>query len=145
MKTLYVLLGYSTHNQQLNWYEDCKRTASSPSEKDDIQRFTNSDMILNCSHSIFEKLDNDYFEEVGNDTYFTSNKVKSDALNPAHYNKGIQPIEFMKQGALNNEEFEGFCKGNILKYVSRERDKNGIEDLEKAKVYLDWLLAKRRG
>ena len=35
----------------------------------------------------------------------------------------------------------GFAEGNICKYVVRYQEKNGIEDLEKAKVYLDALIA----
>lgn len=34
----------------------------------------------------------------------------------------------------------GFCEGNIIKYVTRWRKKNGIEDLMKAKTYLDRLI-----
>lgn len=142
---MYVLSGYSTNSQLLTWYEDCKRTATTASELLDIKSLTNAEMIVDCSHTIFEKLDNNYFTEDDNDrTYFKVNRVKSSAINPNHYAKGIQPIDFMKRGALTQEEFEGFCKGNILKYVSRERDKNGTEDLEKSKVYLDWLLDSRK-
>lgn len=34
----------------------------------------------------------------------------------------------------------GFCEGNVIKYVTRWRKKNGIEDLMKAKTYLDRLI-----
>jgi len=34
----------------------------------------------------------------------------------------------------------GFCEGNIIKYVTRWRKKGGLEDLQKAKVYLDRLI-----
>ena len=36
--------------------------------------------------------------------------------------------------------FQDYCKGNVMKYIWRWRDKNGIEDLKKAKVYLEWLI-----
>lgn len=36
-------------------------------------------------------------------------------------------------------EFQGYCKGNVLKYVWRYRQKGGAEDLRKAQVYLQWL------
>jgi len=59
---------------------------------------------------------------------------------PAHYNQGkIECIEAIKS-ALTPEEYRGFLKGNILKYVWRERHKGGIESLQKAQVYLGWLL-----
>jgi hypothetical protein len=65
----------------------------------------------------------------------------SDAVNkPAHYNQGsIECIEAMKI-VLTPEEFRGYLKGNVFKYLWREKDKNGIEDLKKAKWYLDRLI-----
>lgn len=59
---------------------------------------------------------------------------------PKHYNIGnIETITYIKD-KLNAEEFKGYIKGNVLKYVSREAHKNGLEDLQKAKWYLDYLL-----
>lgn len=46
----------------------------------------------------------------------------------------IQPIEYTLANKL------GFCEGNIIKYVTRHKSKNGIEDLKKAKHYIDLLL-----
>ena len=54
---------------------------------------------------------------------------------PDHYDFEIQPVEFILRNRL------GFCEGNIVKYVSRWRLKNGREDLIKAKHYIDILLA----
>lgn len=52
-----------------------------------------------------------------------------------HYkNMAIQPIEYIFANGL------GFCEGNILKYLSRWRDKGGVEDLRKARHYLDLLI-----
>lgn len=42
------------------------------------------------------------------------------------------------RAALTPEEFRGFCKGNALKYVWREKYKGGNVDLEKASDYLLW-------
>lgn len=59
---------------------------------------------------------------------------------PSHYGIGeIEPIDYMKD-QLSDEEFRGYIKGNILKYVSRERLKNRDEDLRKASYYLNYLL-----
>lgn len=59
---------------------------------------------------------------------------------PAHYaNKSIETIDFIRD-TLTPEEFIGYCKGNILKYISREKHKGGLEDLEKAAVYLKWAI-----
>jgi hypothetical protein len=56
--------------------------------------------------------------------------------NPAHYTAGqIECIDAI-QAALTPEEFRGFCKGNVLKYVWREMRKGGNESLAKAQWYL---------
>ena len=59
---------------------------------------------------------------------------------PSHYHKGgIDVIGFCK-GKLSEERQAGFFQMNILKYVTRYTEKNGIEDLEKARFYLDKLI-----
>ncbi len=59
---------------------------------------------------------------------------------PSHYNQGgIEAIDSIR-ASLTAEEFSGFCKGNIMKYVIREKHKNGVEDLKKAQKYLEWLV-----
>jgi hypothetical protein len=58
---------------------------------------------------------------------------------PSHYNQGkVECIEAL-EAALTTEEFRGFCKGNALKYLWREKGKGGQQDLEKAKWYLERL------
>jgi len=47
----------------------------------------------------------------------------------------IQPIDYILGNSL------GYAEGNVVKYVSRWRDKGGIEDLRKAKQYIDFLIA----
>lgn len=52
-----------------------------------------------------------------------------------HYSKmKIQPIDFIKANDLD------YCEGNVIKYVTRHRHKNGREDLLKARHYIDFLL-----
>jgi len=46
----------------------------------------------------------------------------------------IQPIEFIQSNSIP------FIEGNVIKYVMRHKYKNGIEDLKKAKHYLDLLI-----
>lgn len=69
-------------------------------------------------------------------------KLVSDNVDsPNHYKlRGldIEAIDVIR-GALNEDEFRGFCKGNVLKYTIREGHKNGDEDLKKAKKYLEFL------
>ncbi len=55
--------------------------------------------------------------------------------NPPHYNQGsIEPIDFIKSQNMN------YIEGNIIKYTTRYKFKNGIEDLKKAQWYLDKLI-----
>ena len=59
---------------------------------------------------------------------------------PAHYNESsIECIDAI-EAALTPEEFRGFCKGNALKYIWREKHKGGNEDLKKAAWYLNELI-----
>lgn len=50
-----------------------------------------------------------------------------------------QPIELMRLG-LTYEEFQGYCIGNVMKYILRYKWKDGESDLLKAKEYIDFLL-----
>ena len=59
---------------------------------------------------------------------------------PSHYTQnGIECIEAIK-ASMTSDGFIDYCKGNVLKYIWRWRDKGGVEDLEKAKVYLCWMI-----
>lgn len=63
-----------------------------------------------------------------------------DAVNPSHYkDNGIECIEYMKQ-RLGTDAFLGYLNGNVIKYTHRWQYKNGIEDLRKARWYLDRLI-----
>jgi len=51
-----------------------------------------------------------------------------------HYKKPIQPWDYIHANGM------GYLAGNVVKYVSRYQDKNGLEDLYKAKHYLEKLI-----
>ena len=56
-----------------------------------------------------------------------------------HYmDMDIQPIEYITRNNL------GYCEGNVVKYVSRYKAKNGVEDLRKARHYIDMLMEANR-
>ena len=62
-------------------------------------------------------------------------KASDTQVGGSHYSRYvIQPTEFIYKNNIP------FIEGNIIKYILRHRDKNGIEDLKKAKHYLDLLL-----
>ena len=71
--------------------------------------------------------------------------LKPDAVNrPEHYTVGpVEVIDIIKQQQGTAIEFH--YEGALLKYVLRWRYKNGVEDLKKARVYLDWLISEKGG
>lgn len=66
--------------------------------------------------------------------------VKNDNVNhPTHYTSGgIECIDAIR-ASMSIEEFRGYLKGCAMKYLWRYQMKGGLEDLEKANVYLGWL------
>tara|TARA_B100001250_G_scaffold184424_1_gene158624 strand:- start:1295 stop:1639 length:345 start_codon:yes stop_codon:yes gene_type:complete len=82
--------------------------------------------------------------EVGND----QENIKrlrlenEEVTNPKHYDKvgfAIQPIEYITKNELD------FLEGNVIKYVSRYQHKGGINDLLKARTYIEFLIERERG
>lgn len=71
-----------------------------------------------------------------------TNQEKADC--PLHYNNIIQPWEYM-QSCMSPEEFRGYLRGNVIKYISRYTKKDGIKDLNKAKHYLEELIKFEQG
>lgn len=64
---------------------------------------------------------------------------------PSHYTSGgIEFIDYCRE-KMSPEMFQGFCMGNVLKYITRHKHKNGVEDLKKAQVYLGWLIESEEG
>jgi len=65
-------------------------------------------------------------------------KNKQDGVGTqTHYTAhGIEPIDYIVANQMN------FLEGNVIKYVTRYKLKNGLEDLQKAQQYLTWLIDK---
>ena len=58
---------------------------------------------------------------------------------PKHYTNGkIEPIDYINGNGMD------YLEGNIIKYISRYKFKNGLEDLEKAKFYLNMLIEREK-
>lgn len=65
----------------------------------------------------------------------------TDSINPNHYKKGaIECIEAIKAATVGKSGIEAVCTANVIKYVWRYEEKNGVEDLRKARWYLDRLI-----
>lgn len=71
--------------------------------------------------------------ELGDDFVCTSCMVG--VPDDSHYTKcGIEPWEYIRANKMD------FFEGNVIKYVTRWRNKNGLDDLRKARVYIDELI-----
>lgn len=65
---------------------------------------------------------------------------KTSKTHPEHYvQQGIEPIDYIESNNLN------FSEGNVVKYVTRHRKKNGKEDLLKARWYINRLIETEYG
>ena len=63
-------------------------------------------------------------------------RVNSSQVGGDHYrNKPIQPWDYIILNGL------GYLAGNVVKYVTRFEEKGGVEDLRKARQYIDKMIA----
>ena len=67
--------------------------------------------------------------------------MTDDVNNPAHYqgDHGIECIQAIS-AQMNDAEYRGYLRGNVVKYVWRYQQKGGRQSLEKARWYLDKLI-----
>ena len=62
------------------------------------------------------------------------NPLKTQVSGSHYKNYEVQPVEFCQRNELN------YCESAAIKYLCRHRDKNGIDDLRKAKHYIELLI-----
>jgi len=120
------------------------RMAGPEAEKQEVSQLSDNLGIFNQKHSTdvlpweeITKLIDKHMDEKDND----SRMHQFDNVDrPIHYAAGtIECIDAI-EAQLSAEEFRGYLKGNIIKYLWREKHKGGIESLKKAKWYLNKLL-----
>lgn len=63
----------------------------------------------------------------------TGQKASEKQIGGSHYQMEIQPVEFITRNKIP------FIEGNVIKYVCRHRQKNGVQDIDKAIHYLELL------
>lgn len=76
-------------------------------------------------------------------SHITGSVIESEELqNTQRYktSSGKQLFDVLEDDLLTYEELRGFYKANIYKYTHRYKQKNGIEDLKKVKIYIDQLI-----
>lgn len=98
----------------------------------------------NFNHEACEAFRKEYKKEkIFTELYQTGKNVID---HPDHYCwKGEECITLIRIMCRGEEGFDGYCKGNVIKYLFREAKKGGIEDLKKARAYLDMLINYRNG
>lgn len=69
---------------------------------------------------------------------------ESDAVNhPSHYTQGkVECIDAIESATINKKGVEAICVANIIKYLWRYESKNGLEDVKKARWYIQKLIEK---
>lgn len=68
-------------------------------------------------------------------------EVNNDNINPSHYKTGkYECIDVLQDLLKDAKGIEAFYLGNAIKYLWRYKNKNGLEDLQKSKWYLDRLI-----
>ena len=84
-------------------------------------RRTSNGMIVQC-------------ECISDETYDVVNR-------PAHYARGeIECIDAIKSAVKDLDGFDAYGTGTVIKYVWRHAHKNGVEDLRKARWFLDVMI-----
>lgn len=76
----------------------------------------------------------DYFACVSKLHEDTGKSVKDQQVAGSHYQRAIQPWDIISEWELD------FWEGNVLKYLLRWKHKDGVQDLQKAKHYLEYLI-----
>ena len=77
--------------------------------------------------------------ELENYQYHEGSKLR-EQVGGDHYSKlAIQPVEYINANKLT------YLQGNVIKYVTRYKDKNGLQDLQKAKHYVEMLIELEEG
>lgn len=64
-----------------------------------------------------------------------------DNINPGHYKQGaIECISAIESATINKKGLDAVCTANVIKYLWRCENKGGLEDMKKAKWYLDRMI-----
>ena len=85
--------------------------------------------------AIQEQIDEEYRKQM------LGIKTVDNVNHPQHYQaNGIETIDVIEAWTDGLDGILAVCTANVIKYISRWNKKNGIEDLEKAKWYLDRLI-----
>lgn len=138
---------YYKYHDNYAWYEgwDCLEQADLFNKaiifnEKDFNLFANGKTIPDIFHvsdvleEDIKENPKDYMFSFNSDVDLKSSKTASSKIKPSYY-KGKYDLISHFYDIMTHEELRGFLKGNIIKYVDRYQDKNGVEDLNKAREY----------
>lgn len=143
----------SEKEETLNFYcnniDDCDNCELMKKYDRDTSEFTDqyscifhkmSDDMLNKCYNWYKEIDQASCENAEDSCCGKESNV--DMVNhPAHYTQGgIECIDCIKSATVGKVGIEAFCVGNAIKYLFRYEEKNGVEDVKKARWYIDRLI-----
>ncbi len=97
--------------------------------KKDIEKIFEKDSPVECVNPKIA------FLQETDKNYKKSMEMMNDPVNsPSHYTQGIECIDYIESHKMN------FSQGNAIKYITRYQHKNGLEDLKKARWYVDRMI-----
>ena len=99
-----------------------------------------SDDMLNKCYNWYKELDLASCENAQDSC--CNKELNADMVNhPSHYTQGgIECIDALKAATVSKTGIEAVCTANAIKYLWRYEEKNGIEDVKKARWYIDRLI-----
>ena len=143
----------SQREEILNFYcnniDDCDNCELMKKYDRDTSEFTDqyscifhkmSDDMLNKCYNWYKELDPAACENA--EAKCCNKEPNVDMVNhPSHYTQGgIECIDALKAATVSKTGIEAVCTANVIKYLWRYEEKNGIEDVKKARWYIDRLI-----
>ena len=136
-------------NCYCNSIDDCDNCELMKKYDRDTSEFTDqyscifhkmSDDMLNKCYNWYKELDPAACENAEDSCCDKESNV--DMVNhPSHYTQGgIECIDALKAATVSKTGIEAVCTANAIKYLWRYEEKNGIEDVKKARWYIDRLI-----
>ena len=138
----------------LEWYcahggDTCKKCELKNMYDEETNKFKNryhcafdemTDKMLNKCYSWYKELDPATCENAKDSC--CNKEPNVDMVNhPSHYTQGgIECIDALKAATVSKTGIEAICTANAIKYLWRYEEKNGIEDVKKARWYIDRLI-----
>ena len=109
-------------------------------EAEEAQETAEAEEVENLNDDLFQESDIEYAEEaIERESNNGGNQMNNytDKTKPSYYGTGFDVIDFCQKNNLD------FMQGNVIKYVTRYKEKNGKEDLLKAIEYIDRIIKEK--